>query len=138
MPINIKSKLAGLNLLTDNSIVIGSGIMNALNIRPSNDIDVVVSSSTYENLRTSGKFNAETKHGRQILTDSIFEIGKSWSVLGKDYNLTDLLKESVIINDVHYITLDFLLSVKESWLQDENVRQKDLEDVQLIKEHKTR
>jgi hypothetical protein len=138
MPINIKSKLAGLNLLTDNSIVIGSGIMNALNIRPSNDIDVVVSSSTYENLRTSGKFNVETKHGRQILTDSIFEIGKSWSVLGKDYNLTDLLKESVIINDVHYITLDFLLSVKESWLQDENVRQKDLEDVQLIKEHKTR
>ena len=138
MPINIKSKLAGLNLLTDNSIVIGSGIMNALNIRPSNDIDVVVSSSTYENLRTSGKFNVETKHGRQILTDSIFEIGKSWSVLGKDYNLTYLLKESVIINDVHYITLDFLLSVKESWLQDENVRQKDLEDVQLIKEHKTR
>ena len=138
MPINIKSKLAGLNLLTNNSIVIGSGIMNALNIRPSNDIDVVVSSSTYENLRTSGKFNVETKHGRQILTDSIFEIGKSWSVLGKDYNLTDLLKESVIINDVHYITLDFLLSVKESWLQDENVRQKDLEDVQLIKEHKTR
>ncbi|MEI7674785.1 MAG: hypothetical protein WCI60_03560 [bacterium] len=138
MPINIKSKLAGLNLLTDNSIVIGSGIMNALNIRPSNDIDVVVSSSTYENLRTSGKFNVETKHGRQILTDSIFEIGTSWSVLGKDYNLTDLLKESVIINDVHYITLDFLLSVKESWLQDENVRQKDLEDVQLIKEHKTR
>ena len=138
MPINIKSKLAGLNLLTDNSIVIGSGIMNALNIRPSNDIDVVVSSSTYENLRTSGKFNVETKHGRQILTDSIFEIGKSWSVLGKDYNLTDLLKESVIINDVHYITLDFLLSVKESWLQDENVRKKDLEDDQLIKEHKTR
>ena len=138
MPLDIKSKLAGLNLRTDNSIVIGSGIMNALNIRPSNDIDVVVSSSTYENLRTSGKFNVETKHGRQILTDSIFEIGTSWSVLGKDYNLTELLKESVIINDVHYITLDFLLSVKESWLQDENVRQKDLEDVQLIKEHKTR
>ena len=138
MPINIKSKLAGLNLLTNNSIVIGSGIMNALNIRPSNDIDVVVSSSTYENLRTSGKFNVETKHGRQILTDSIFEIGKSWSVLGKDYNLTDLLKESVIINDVHYITLDFLLSVKESWLKDEDVRQKDIEDVQLIKEHRTK
>ena len=138
MPINIKSKLAGLNLLTDNSIVIGSGIMNALNIRPSNDIDVVVSSSTYENLRTSGKFNVETKHGRQILTDSIFEIGKSWSVLGKDYNLTDLLKESVIINDVHYITLDFLLSVKESWLKDEDVRQKNIEDVQLIKEHRTK
>ncbi len=138
MLIDIKSKLAGLNLHIDNSIVIGSGIMNTMNIRPSNDIDVVVSSSTYENLRTSGKFNVEIKHDRQILTDNIFEIGTSWGVLGKNYNLTDLLKESVVINDVRYITLDFLLSVKESWLKDEDVRQKDIEDVQLIKEHRTK
>lgn len=31
-----------------------------------------------------------------------------------------------------YISLDFLLRVKQSWLQDDDVRQKDIDDVKLI------
>ena len=38
----IKNKLIELGLNSENAVVIGSGILNALNLRESKDIDVVV------------------------------------------------------------------------------------------------
>lgn len=40
--LDFKNKLATLGLSARNSVVIGSGILDALGIRKSNDIDVVV------------------------------------------------------------------------------------------------
>lgn len=132
---DFKNKLAELGLSSLNSVVIGSGILDALGIRKSNDIDVVVDEETYAHLKDSGRFQEEQHYGRSVLVDDSFEIGTSWGVLEKDQTLSDLTKQSAVIDDVCYITLDFLLSVKKSWLQDDNVRQKDIDDVKLIEEH---
>ena len=99
---------------TRNSVVIGSGILDALGIRKSNDIDVVVDKETYAHLKESGRFQEEQHYGRSVLVDDSFEVNAHWGVLGKDQTLSDLTEQSVTIDDVRYITLDFLLAVKNS------------------------
>ncbi len=132
---DFKDKLATLGLDARNSVVIGSGILDALGIRKSGDIDVVVDEATYAHLKESGRFQEEQHYGRSVLLDDSFEIGTSWGVLEKDQTLSDLARQSITIDDVCYITLDFLLAVKKSWLQDDNVRQKDIDDMKLIEEY---
>jgi hypothetical protein len=135
---DFKNKLATLGLNSHNSVVIGSGILNALGMRKSNDIDVVVDEATYAQLKESGRFQEEQHYGRSVLVDDSFEVNTHWGVLGKDQVLSDLIEQSVTLDEVRYITLDFLLAVKKSWLQDDDVRQKDIDDVKLIEEYLAR
>jgi len=135
---DFKNKLATLGLNARNSVVIGSGILDALGMRKSGDIDVVVDEATYARLRDGGHFQEEQRYGRSVLVDDTFEINTHWGVLGKDQTLSDLARQSVTIDDVRYITLDFLLAVKKSWLLDDDVRQKDIDDVRLIEEYLAR
>ena len=45
-----RSKLTDIGLTQYNSVVIGSGILSALNLRASNDIDIVVPDTEYSRL----------------------------------------------------------------------------------------
>ncbi len=132
---DIKASLAGIGLDTENAVVIGSGIMDALGIRKSNDIDVVVEGTTYARLEQNNQFHETENHGKKILADDVFEIGTSWGVLAKDQGFDDLYGQSVVIEGVRYITPQFLLAVKKSWLQDDDVRQKDIDDVKLMADY---
>ncbi len=131
----MKGLLADIGLTPDNSVVIGSGILSALGIRDSKDIDAVVIEDVYSRLGQDPKFTKSQNHGREILTMNLFEIGTSWGVLGKDQSYKDLAENSVVIDGVRYITPEFLLEVKRSWLKDDDVRQKDIDDVKLIEEY---
>ncbi len=131
----MKDTLQNIGLNSENSIVIGSGILGALGIRKSHDIDLVVTQEKYGLLKKSGKFEIKQNHGREILADNLFEIGTSWNVLDKNYKFEDFKSESLIMDDVRYITLDFLHKVKKSWLKDVDVRQKDTDDVKLIEKY---
>lgn len=131
----MKRILQKIGLSPDNSVVIGSGILQALNIRKSKDIDLVITKDLYDSLKKSGKFIVSANHGREILVDDRFEIGTNWFVLGKHYGFGDFEKESIIIEGVRYITLDFLYRVKKSWLAQKDVRQKDIDDIKLIEEY---
>ena len=133
---DVKSKLSSLGLAQDNSVVIGSGILSALDLRESSDIDIVVTESEYQRLTNNKQFTKTENYGREILADEIFEIGTSWGVLSKDQSFSDLKEQSVIIDGVRYVTIDFLLAVKKSWLLDDDVRQKDIDDVELIENYK--
>jgi hypothetical protein len=132
---DFKNKLATLRLNASNSVVIGSGILDALGMRKSGDIDVVVDEETYAQLRDGDHFREEQHYGRSVLIDDSFEINTYWGVLGGNQTLSDLARQSITIDDVRYITLDFLLAVKKSWLLDDDVRQKDIDDVKLIEEY---
>jgi len=121
----MQKKLQKLGLNPDNSIVIGSGILQALNIRKSNDIDLVVSSKDYTRLKKTGKI---------LKTDNI-EIATIWQVSGKKYYFKNLAENSTVINNVRYITLDFLYKTKKSWITNGTARPKDLKDIKLIEKY---
>jgi hypothetical protein len=124
--------LSEIGLDSSTAVVIGSGILNALDLRTSNDIDLVVDAATYDRLEKSGRFSPTQNHGRIILTDAIFEIGTHWEVLGKKYTLANLTAHSTIIGGIRYITPKFLLDIKRSWLVGDSVRPKDITDVELL------
>jgi hypothetical protein len=129
---NTAQQLAAFGLDSTNSIVIGSGILQALGIRTSQDLDVTVPNHTYQQLNQDPRLTSSQTHGRPILVKPPLEIGTSWGVLGKNQSYDNLIQHSVIIDGVRYISLEFLLAVKQSWLQDAEVRPKDRQDVKLI------
>jgi len=130
---DIKNKLHQVDLIPKNSIVIGSGILNALNIRISKDIDVVVTEEKYKQLSAHPRFKKEHKHNRETLTDGLFEIMTNWTVMKKNWSYHNLLPYSIIINGIQYITIEFLFNAKQSWLADGSIRQKDIDDIKLMK-----
>ena len=119
-------------MTSDNAIIIGSGILSARNLRESKDIDVVVTEEKYEELSTSDRFRKAKNHGREVLTDDLFEIGTIWTAVGKTWKFDDLLDHSALIDGVRYNSVEFLLSAKKGWLADGDIRQKDVDDVKLI------
>lgn len=131
----IKNKLKELGLGPDNSVVIGSGILSALNLRESKDIDAVVTEEKYKEFHANSSFKKEQNHGREILTDDLFEIGTGWTVIGKNYKFDDLLDYSIVMDGVRYNTVEFLLDVKRHWFTNGEARQKDIYDIRLMEDY---
>ena len=135
---NFALKLREQGLGSETAIVIGSGILNALGIRESKDIDLVVTPEEYVRLSSRVQFKKEEYRGRVLLRDDLFEIGTEWGVLGKNLSFGDLLTDTCVIDGVRYITPEFLLSVKQSWEKAGEAREKDLADIALIEAHLAR
>jgi hypothetical protein len=132
----MRKEIEKLNLNPDNAVVIGSGILQALGIRESNDIDLVVKKREFERLKKLNYFKIKFDHNREILASKRFEIGINWYVLGKNYYFSDFSNDSIIIDDVRYISLDFLYKAKKSWVKNKTSRPKDIADIKLIKNYK--
>ena len=54
---------------------------------------------------------------------------------GKSHNLDDLKQHSVIIDETQYVSLEFLLAVKENWLMNGEAREKDINDIELMRNY---
>lgn len=134
---DIKTKLQEIGVGDNNGVVIGSGILNVLNLRESKDIDLIVTKEKYDDLSRNNRFIKKENHGRIILMDDDFEIGTKWIVLGKTWEYEDLLNHSVVIDDIRYNKIDFLLKAKQSWINDGEGRQKDMDDVKIMEEYLT-
>ena len=133
---DFNAKLTPLGLSPSNCVVIGSGILDILGLRKSHDIDLVVTQSKYQALSKDKQFQKKRAFGCNILTNGISEIGTAWNVLGKKQRFEDLLFHSTVIKNTRFITLEFLLKVKRSWLQEKKPpREKDVADVRLISEY---
>ena len=132
---DIKTKLNKFGLDTKNTIVIGSGILNALNLRENKDIDIIVTKKKYKELSNNKHFKKIQSHGREILADNLFEIGIDWIIAKKKWEFKNLLSHSIIINGVCYITIEFLLNAKRCWLANGDIRQKDIDDVKMIEQY---
>ncbi len=116
-------------------IIIGSGILEAMGIRKSHDIDLVVLLKVFNFLKGSEKFTLSYTHGWEILSKASLEISASWYVLGKKYYFKNLISEPIAIDGVRYITVDFLYKVKKSWLEEGSGRPKDIKGVKLIEKY---
>jgi hypothetical protein len=123
---NFKQKITELNLPEHSYIVVGSGILGALGIRESNDIDLVVDKEVYNNIE---KLNWDKGlwGDHPVLQRDVFDIGHDW------YGETaqDLLKRAQIIDGIPYLSLDEVYEWKKM-----KGREKDLHDVVLIDQYR--
>ncbi len=131
---NIKALLSEFYLNLDNAIVIGSGILNALELRKSNAIEVIVSEQTYKQLlkNTSFTFKEKERKDRASLDFGLLDVGTVWTIVEQQWTFESLLEHSIVIGDVRYITIEFLCNAKTSLLLNGEFRQKDKDDVVLM------
>ncbi|KKR06019.1 MAG: hypothetical protein UT34_C0001G0059 [candidate division WS6 bacterium GW2011_GWF2_39_15] len=135
--IDIKQKLSELSLTSENAIVIGSGILNALNIRESHDIDVIVDTETYNRLKQNPQFIVSQPLGLDVLQYDIYEIVTGWNMtdINKVYSFEEIFENSTVIDGVRYNSLEFLLTVKKIWVGGKNPREKDKKDIEIIENY---
>lgn len=122
-----------LQLPLDKSIIIGSGLLDQLGIRPADDIDVVVTPEVFHGLADVPAWRHEViDEGRERYTHSEMaaEAWTHWNLGDQRLEYVDLVEQSVIYDGVRFVSLPLLRQWKE-WAG----REKDLRDVALIDQY---
>jgi hypothetical protein len=125
---NISQEIKNINLPQGSYVVVGSGILGALGIRQSNDIDLIVSREVYENLEAQG-WSYDSWPDQQTLTKGLFEVGVHW--YGKEVD--ELIKDAQYVEGIPYLGLDDTYEWKKKL-----GREKDLKDLELIDEYRAK
>ena len=126
-------KVKALNLPLDQIIVIGSGILDQLGIRPASDIDLAASSDLMKKLSEESsdwikKFD-DNQRFYFVKDDGSAEVWDGWEFDGQVVSYDDLLDYVVEYDGVRFVNLEFLSRWKK-WRSLE----KDVQDVKLIDE----
>ena len=126
-------KVKALNLPLDQIIVIGSGILDQLGIRPASDIDLAASSDLMKKLsEESGDWIKKFDDNQRfyfIKDDGSAEVWDGWEFDGQVVSYDGLLDYVVEYDGVRFVNLEFLYQWKK-WRS----REKDVQDVKLIDE----
>ena len=124
-------KVKELDLPLDQIIVIGSGILDQLGIRPASDIDLAASSDLMKKLsEESSDWSKKFGYNQRfyfVKDDGSTEVWDGWDFDGQTVSYDDLLDYAVEYDGVRFVDLEFLRKWK-SW----RGREKDVRDVELI------
>ena len=108
-------------------VVIGGSVMEVLGLRSTNDVDMVVEQSLYDELHENlGWHEFIQDNGECILSHEGFHAMRSW--LGWD--ASNLKKDALIIDNIHYMNPSKLMEGKQRV-----GRKKDIEDVILLQKY---
>jgi len=120
-----------LSLDQEDYIVIGSGILCALEIREADDIDIVVSKKVFDRFEDDPDWKRKsTIDGTFILENSVYELGLDRRFQNAEPTLEGLKKDQIIVDDVPFINLDQVVGSKLKRGLD-----KDLVDIGLVKQY---
>ena len=128
----VLQKIKELNFPKDQYVVVGSGILDVLGIRKSNDIDIAVTESLHKKLKESGEWEEHKRYEliRVFLKKDVYEIipQLNW----ENYNTTteEAISSAIIIEDISFMNLNELIKFKTAL-----GREKDFKDIELIKEY---
>lgn len=109
-------------------MVMGSGILDALGIRPAEDVDLVVGDEVYESLAQQGWSQAIASNGSPRLEQGVFQVYDRWLDESEVKKLEQLLPDAQWVDGVAYNSLAKLVFYKQR-----RGRDKDLQDVELMK-----
>jgi hypothetical protein len=118
-----------LKLKPEDYIVIGSGILVALEIRDADDVDIVASKDAFDKLTKDTEWTSKIlEDGTQILIKDIYEVGLDRKTQKTHPTLEELKQDQVIIDDIPFISLKHLMDLKFK-----RGLEKDMKDIDLIK-----
>ena len=127
---DIIEKAKSLNLPFGQYIIIGAGILQALGLRDTNDIDVVVTESLFEKLKASGKYKEDVKYNKKFLVADDVEIimPLSWA----DYSTTteEAIKTALVIEGIPFLNIQETIKFKTAL-----GREQDFKDIELLKNY---
>lgn len=121
---DIFERVKKINLPLDEVVVIGSGLLDALDLRRSTDVDLVVSERLFASLRDTNAYNLNHKHDQPYLTKDDYEIWTDW---GADLTFEVLAATANTINEVMFVDKEILIKKKL-----ERSLSRDLKDIELL------
>lgn len=129
---NIVQRVKQLVLPEGEYLVIGSGLLDALNLRDAHDLDLTVSESLFETFAATGEYNRLMKYGSEVLegnTDATkdIEIWKQWQ---EDLPFDVLIQKTVTVDGAVFAHPETIIGRKEA-----RGLEKDLNDIRLLKEY---
>lgn len=127
---NIIEKIKELNFPKGQYVVVGSGILDVLGIRKSNDIDIAVTKELHNKLRESGEWKENERYNRIFLNKDIYEIIPQLNWEDYDTTTEEAISSATIIEDIPFMNLNELIKFKTAL-----GREKDFKDIELIKEY---
>ncbi len=125
----IVERVTALALPLDEVVVIGSGLLDALNLRRSRDIDLAVSQRLFCELKASGQYVLRVKHGEEVLEAEGIEIWQSWGE-SADMQYESLARTGVKIKGVVFCHPDIVVDHKRQRAQG-----KDMRDIALLEQY---
>lgn len=126
-------RVKDLGLPLDQLIVIGSGLLDQLGIRAASDIDLALSNELFNALKNDTRWIVEyitNDETRYISRDGSVEVWRGWDKKGESMSYDELLADSIVYDDVRFVSLNFLKDWK-MWHR----RDKDVADIQLIEQY---
>ena len=124
---NIIEKVRELNFPPGEYVVVGSGSLEALGIRPARDMDIAVLPELFARLQATGAWEKEVRYGKTFLKKEGIDIipKLSWS----DYptSTEEAIASAMIIDGIYFMNLKELRKFKEAL-----GREKDFADIALI------
>lgn len=129
---NIIERVKKLNFPFGEYVVIGGGILDALGIRSTDDVDLAVTPKLLKELQATGEWEEEVKHNKTFLKKDDVDINPdiSWS----EYPTTNeqAIASATVIDGVPFINLEELKRFKTA-----SAREKDLADLVLIEKYQS-
>lgn len=107
-------------------VVVGSGLLDVLNIRTAEDIDIVASKKLFDLMKDSG-WKVSLKYDETYLRKADCEVWLLWDSPSNKPNFDELFADNNVINGIHFISLQWLYDWKSR-----RGRPKDLSDLRLI------
>ena len=127
---NIIERIKKIGLPLGHYVIVGSGVLDALGIRPARDIDIAVTPKLFRTIQASGEWEEEKRYGKIFLKqDGIDVIPElSWS----EYPTTteEAISSALIIDGVPFMNLEELKKFKTAL-----GREKDKPDIALIENY---
>ncbi|MFZ1250748.1 MAG: hypothetical protein WAR37_04860 [Candidatus Microsaccharimonas sp.] len=123
----IVERAKSLGLPLDNFVVIGSGLLDALGLRKSGDIDIAVSPETWQRLADTNRYRRQLKHDGEVLLSEDLEIWPFWT---PEHPFSELYASAVKIDGVLFANPAIIIEFKK-WRASE----KDLKDIVLLEGH---
>ncbi len=126
----IFERVKKLNFSTGEYVVIGAGILEALGIRNTNDVDIIVAPKLFEKLRESKKYKEEIRWGKIFLIGDEIEIGTKLDWENYSTTIEEAIDTATIIDEVPFLNIEETIKFKKAM-----DREKDFKDVELIEEY---
>lgn len=127
---NIIEEVRKLDLPAGEYLVLGSGILGALGIREIGDIDLLVSPSVFDKLRTEGWAYDEIEIEGQLrehLSRGDVEVYRDFWYGGNHPDPATLIADPHMIDGIPFLSLQKLVEIKGVL-----ARPKDLRDIELV------
>lgn len=123
-----------LDLPSDQYAVFGSGLMDVLGIRKSNDIDLVVTKDLFQELLMSDEWRevvySDGLPGLKHRTENIELFYESKMPFCSQAEIEEKIRRAIVIDDVKFVQLSDILAWKKAL-----GREKDIEDVKIIEDY---